>query len=624
MAFAGMLLPTLPHLARGQQLQLPFKLPQGTTNPLAGLEQKAAQAALAKVLDNELPLRLDATTIYPTVSAPPGGPFKPVPLHLSAADLERPLPPGDYTIETLAFCNEYSVHRPGAGTAYVLAPLQGKAADALYALLWRGTIDKHLAPQQLQAVSWAIQSGLTYAQMPKTYQSVIDAVIPDYKSQLEGNYLQHLQDTYQSLSKGTKLPPLEKALGDLGPPGQTALTAMRQQQILMRQNTSDQLREQTLFRGQESGVYTPVKAQEGPWTVRIPNVAYMRLKIVGGNMASNNTMEIRVLPNAATRTVRNLPPRLLRVMYGTSVLTAATGGTQPTPHSLYANTSSYAEGQGAQNLGVVPKTGPGMCPPPPPKTPTNLDANASQCSCKTPNLISPQVAACEGKPAIFLPAPGSMARLFELPNVDVITDYCIGSKVDGIVFEPKAADAAEDPLNARLNTCTADNIHIMQFVQTTCLDGQCDASYVGTCNTRRNLGVWYLDECPSDPKSPGPKSPWYPTDAMVDGVHVIADQPDVWMNGHPVQKTFDDVVMCGDKVIDAFTWTRKADTTSPPRNERCDVPASSTYSPVVPTSVNAMQTVICTIGNIKDFPGNAPLNQLEADVGGCQNWRSGN
>ena len=87
-------------------------------------------------------------------------------------------------MKALAFCSEYSVHHPGNGVAYQPGPIQGKAADAIAMLLWRGTIEKGRAPRELQTVSWAIQSGLTYAKMPKTYQAVIDDVIPDFRDRL--------------------------------------------------------------------------------------------------------------------------------------------------------------------------------------------------------------------------------------------------------------------------------------------------------------------------------------------------------------------------------------------------------------------------------------------------------
>ena len=237
-------------------------------NPLTALEdaakQKAAETAIETLLNNQLPLTLNANDVYPTVTTPPGGPFSPQPLKLSADELNQPLAPGDYTINTLDFCSEYSVHAPGAGVAYVLGPYEGKAAGAIGALIWRGTVQYQVNPNSLQAVSWAIQSGLTYAQMPRTYQAIIDQVIPDFKTEITGDFVANLETTYNNAARTTKLPPLDTILAKLGKPGELALSAERQRAILTAQNTNDQLREQTLFQGQQSGLYTPVKAETGP------------------------------------------------------------------------------------------------------------------------------------------------------------------------------------------------------------------------------------------------------------------------------------------------------------------------------------------------------------------------
>jgi hypothetical protein len=362
-------------------------------NPLSALEneakEKAAEEALTKVLNDNLPLTLDAKDVYPTVTTLPGPPFSPTPLKLTADQLNQPLAPGDYTISTLAFCSEYSVHQPGAGTAYVLGPYEGKAAGAIGALIWRGTVQYQIAPQSLQAVSWAIQSGLTYDQMPKSYQQIVDQVIPDLKSEITGDAVTNLENTYNSLAKTASLPPLDTMLAKLGEPGQLALDAERQRQILTAQNTSDQLKQQTLFQGQESGIYTPVKAEDGPWTERVPGQVYMKLLIAGGNMAANNVMQIRVMPVPAT-TARNAEgntpngPRLLRSAYGEPQLPPA-AGQPPTVTNLMEGMLGYSQGRGAQALGQVPVVGPpppvqGPPAPPPPTvagTVKNIEGNAN-------------------------------------------------------------------------------------------------------------------------------------------------------------------------------------------------------------------------------------------------------
>jgi len=319
----------------------------------AKAKQEAATKSLGSVLNNQLPLSLDANSTYPTVAVLPGGPFQPKPLKLTAADLDQPLPPGDYTLQIFAFCTEYSVHRPGYGTAYELAPIRGKASGAISQLLWRGNL-RGKSPQQLQAVSWAIQSGLRYTQMPKTYQSVIDELIPDYKNQLDGDFMQSLQDTYQGVAKSAGLPPLDRVLAGMGKPGELALSAERQRAALLRANTTDQIREQVLFQGQDSGVYTPAKAIDGPWTERIPGVAYLRYKIVGGNMAGNNIMEVRILPQTGAVAANAQPPRLVNARFVTSAPRPRPQAASPSPSGLIGASIGYPIGAGAQDLVPVP------------------------------------------------------------------------------------------------------------------------------------------------------------------------------------------------------------------------------------------------------------------------------
>jgi FecR protein len=325
-------------------------------NPLTGLEdklkQEAAEKALGTLLNDQLPLNLDAKTVYPTVSTLPGAPFQPKALQLTASDTEAPLPPGDYKFPVEAFCTEYSIHRPGNGIAYEMAPMQGKAATAISALLWRGTVQNHRNPSELQAVAWAIQSGLRYGQMPQSYQTVINVLIPEYINEFSGDFVESAEDTYTTLAKSAKLPPLDQLLAGMGKPGELMLSAERQRAALTRQNTTDQLRTQTLFAGQDTGVTTPLKATAGPWTERIPGVAYMRYTIVGGNLAINNTMEIRIMPQAGSAANATSGARLVNASYRAGKKQSA-----PAPTSISAlmqGAIGYPVGAGAQDLVPVP------------------------------------------------------------------------------------------------------------------------------------------------------------------------------------------------------------------------------------------------------------------------------
>ena len=338
--------------------------------------------------------------MYPTVANLPGGPFNPQPLKLTADELNQPLAPGDYTINTLDFCSEYSVHAPGAGVAYVLGPYEGKAAGAIGALIWRGTVQYQINPNSLQAVSWAIQSGLSYTQMPKTYQGIIDRVIPDYKSEINGDFVSNLETTYNSAARTAKLPPLDTILAKLGKPGELALSAERQRAILLAQGTNDQLRDQTLFQGQQSGLYTPVKAENGPWTERVKGQVYMKLLIAGGNMATNNVLQIRIMPPAVQNAQRQFNrPHLVLAGYSQSdepQWPAELGVKLYHLQTLLEGMLGYSQGQGAQALGQVPVV---LVSPPGPGTNEGPDESAPPEPLEPPAPYNPP-------PTTAAPPPG--------------------------------------------------------------------------------------------------------------------------------------------------------------------------------------------------------------------------
>ena len=119
LAAMAWLLPSLAHAASAKSAS-----PVGDL--VTNLKQKALQEAVSTLLDHQLPLKLDASTLYPAVSTLPGdGPFNPMRFRVTAENWDHPLPPGDYVVQAVAFCSEYSVHRSGAGVAYQVGPIQG-------------------------------------------------------------------------------------------------------------------------------------------------------------------------------------------------------------------------------------------------------------------------------------------------------------------------------------------------------------------------------------------------------------------------------------------------------------------------------------------------------------------
>ncbi len=287
---------------------------------LPGFGQKNASSndqRAKNLLHQHLPLDLDANAAYPTVPNEDllGGPFQGRVLPITVDTLTKPLPPGDYVLPMTFFCSEYSIHRPGAGTAYVLAPAKGTAAKAISTLLWRGMLTGH-KPQELQSVSWAIQGSVPYDKMPANYRRLIDQLIPDMKNQVNGQAFADIEDGFQGkvnrvtrrisegISKGTggfvhadiKVDiELNESFQRLGRLGKMALDGESINSIVTAAYPSDEAREQALYAGQ--GTQAPaLPAANGPWSVKVPGVAYMRFVVHSGNLHGDNVMQIRILP----------------------------------------------------------------------------------------------------------------------------------------------------------------------------------------------------------------------------------------------------------------------------------------------------------------------------------------
>ena len=344
---------------------------------------------------------------------------------------------------------------PGAGVAYVLGPYEGKAAGAIGALIWRGTVQYHINPNSLQAISWTIQSGLTYSQMPKSYQSIVDQVIPDFKSEIASDFIVNLETTYNNAAKTAQLPPLDTMLAKMGAPGQLALDAERQRAILTRQNTNDQLREQTLFQGQESGIYTPVKAETGPWTERVKDQVYIKLLIAGGNMNTNNVMQIRILPSPTenARIADPLPhlapnsvPHLVRASYGEPQpqpepqVTPALADTAVTVTGIMQGTLGYSQGRGAQALGQVPVVSQNPAPEPS-STPVGVAQTATQgpvtvihAGTTTPVSLDPGDTISIND--TIQTGPGGKASILFGDNTEFTLGENTKLKVDDYVYDP--------------------------------------------------------------------------------------------------------------------------------------------------------------------------------------------
>ena len=266
-------------------------------------ERAAEQAVFEQIAkglsDVEPPIKLDQRTAYPAVQVDN---FQPQQLEFnSVQDWLQPLAPGDYWVDLLAFCTEWSIHSPGAGMAYKLAPLQGKAADIVSAIFFRGALHD-VAPAELQAMAWRIQAGVSINQWSDSEKELVHQLIPEYESRLTSDFLDELKAKYNSFQGNVPLhvfPSFDDALGRLGETGRIIASIQRARQTLMQQNiAADQLPELLYEHTDGTAYQLPGLATPEPvqWNEVKPGL-YASFVVEQGNLGTNR-LNIRVTPQA--------------------------------------------------------------------------------------------------------------------------------------------------------------------------------------------------------------------------------------------------------------------------------------------------------------------------------------
>ena len=181
---------------------------------------------LEKILSQESPIDPPERSTYPLAQKLQGSPLvarqsiRSLFTYNSKGRLV--LSPGDYTFPVITYCMNSSASSP-AGHIYSLSKLEGMRAKIIQDLNLLAPA-KYFA-DEIQMVSWGIQNGLSYEELGKTGQEMIDNVIPHYKPELEESLLIKLERRWNQASSlsGGILPSfhasaenLEEELGDLG------------------------------------------------------------------------------------------------------------------------------------------------------------------------------------------------------------------------------------------------------------------------------------------------------------------------------------------------------------------------------------------------------------------------
>ncbi len=329
------------------------------------LAVKQALSQFGASLGQQLPIVVADGDAYPTVQDLPGGPFRAgsPPANLlsrlrASTDGTVPLAAGDYSIGVSVFCMRISAHSPSAHR-YLVAPLKGAAADIVTALNERAPA-MNVAHVPLQVLSWNIQGGLPYDSMQPAQRAIVDRVIPEFRTRLNGDALQNIRSKFDEISKIPGMPNFDEAMSRLGPLGQSVLTMESvRQQMLQPPATFAQMAQSFVPYAPPLGIIAPRGAT--PWS-KYSDRVYVRFVTAGG-YADPGTYEVRVLPvTVSVASTHDLPYRSIaqaspaRVPMANIVNNPGTSSVQPLTQG--------PTGGGGGNPGPEPSGPPSPTPSP--------------------------------------------------------------------------------------------------------------------------------------------------------------------------------------------------------------------------------------------------------------------
>jgi hypothetical protein len=285
---------------------------------LKRLAYQAAAKQLAPMVSEASPINLDWNNIYPTVDAPPGGPFHSIGDRRKIREQYRymvaqmakhpnapvPLRPGDYVFFFRAFCTHAGPQGiPAHATEpwpeqFQLAPLKGRRASILPALYARGQ-QAHIPYQQTQILVWSITNGVSYAQMPPEQQATLNKLVPQYKGLMEGDPVQAIRDRWATMRhKMPLLPSLDAAVDKMGAVGATVRSLEEAQRATIANANNFEQSKATLA---PQTIMSPAPVPAKAWS-KINDRVYAKVKLPRNyhGIGSIIALLVRVLPTTAT------------------------------------------------------------------------------------------------------------------------------------------------------------------------------------------------------------------------------------------------------------------------------------------------------------------------------------
>lgn len=349
-------------------------------DPAQRLVDNAIKTQLRKLLQDEIPISGTNHKFYDSVATLPGEPFTPTALDLVALDNSEDIPPGDYEIPAHFYCTKvYTLN--GSGNRYVLAQLDGKMADVLSALYQRAS-QAETPVNEVQVLSWSIQAGIPYRDLPQNSKALVDQLIPEYRDKMDVSFHEKVLRTWNQISSQTQLPAFNQVLGELGPLGEVVRSLVRAREQIINTSFSYRPLADAFVIQQDS---TDSGSLDTPWS-QVQEQIYLRFLAPQGAL-NDGTVQVRILePSTQNNQGKSLAHQPIAGL-PLAIPAARVGGRigAIVLREAIASAVGIAAAAGRQSITATPRTGrrPGIRPfpvPVPIPTPTTPDKDSREAA----------------------------------------------------------------------------------------------------------------------------------------------------------------------------------------------------------------------------------------------------
>ena len=275
---------------------------------------------LSDLVADHAPITISTESLYPTRRQLPSAPFDPVLLYLVDAAPDVTIPPGDYVYLVQVHClqsqaaspnrHRYQLAQFGGTRQAILQDLNGAIATGEY------------AHGEIQGLSWFIQSGGRYDDMPRDMQALVNTLIPHHQEALDsGNFLNDLRSYGEMATSALGYYSfdafLRQELGDVG----GILVELMALEAELRQPQDWRTLSQGYFAEPSSSLGGSVL--DTPWSEIAPNLQARFM--IEGNYDDIGVVELRVLEEATPLTVADFEAQVT----SWAAIPEGAGNTQP-------------------------------------------------------------------------------------------------------------------------------------------------------------------------------------------------------------------------------------------------------------------------------------------------------